>query len=144
MVRGLWTQRSGAGSRGEDGPNAPMVLGTKRRRQFSRARSSTLWRPRRTAEPQSGVYTFKINPGNGGEQTCDVDLPCQRHVRLAHGAQQGAVVHQPRDPVIYNQFSEKFVVQHVGVNKRASFGEKSWRDEFKGDRRFKGQRNKSM
>lgn len=45
MVRGLWIQRSGAGSRGDEGPNAPMVLGTKIRRQFSRARSNTLCSP---------------------------------------------------------------------------------------------------
>ena len=38
-------QRSGAGSRGDEGPKAPMVLGTKIRRQFSKARSRTLWRP---------------------------------------------------------------------------------------------------
>ncbi len=45
MVRGLWIQRSGAGSRGDEGPNAPMVLGTKIRKQFSRARSNTLCSP---------------------------------------------------------------------------------------------------
>ncbi len=45
MVRGLWIQRSGAGSRGDEGPNAPMVLGTNSRKQFSRARSNTLCRP---------------------------------------------------------------------------------------------------
>lgn len=41
-------QRSGAGSLGEEGPNAPMVLGTKRRREFSRARSKTLCNPEET------------------------------------------------------------------------------------------------
>lgn len=51
------------------------------------------------------------------QQTCDVDLARQSHVGLAHGTQQRAVVHQPSDAIIHNQFPEKFVVQHVGVNK---------------------------
>lgn len=38
-------QRSGAGSLGEEGPNAPMVLGTKRRMEFSRAKSKMLCNP---------------------------------------------------------------------------------------------------
>lgn len=55
--------------------------------------------------------------------TCDVDLACQSHVSLAHGTEQSAVVDQPSDTIIYNQFSEKFVVQHISVNKWA------WREK---------------
>lgn len=53
------------------------------------------------------------------QQTCDVDLACQSHVSLAHSAEQSAVVDQPSDTIIYNQFSEKFVVQHISVYKWA-------------------------
>lgn len=57
MVRGLWIQRSGAGSRGDDGPNAPMVLGTNSRKQFSKARSNTLCRPIGVGEGESEQAT---------------------------------------------------------------------------------------
>lgn len=53
------------------------------------------------------------------KQTCDVDLARQSHVGLADGAEQSAVVDQPCDAIVYYEFSEKFVVQHVSVHKRA-------------------------
>lgn len=53
------------------------------------------------------------------QRTCDVDLARQSHVGLAHGTQQRAVVHQPSDAIIHDQFLEKFVVQHVSVDKGA-------------------------
>lgn len=45
MVRGLCTQRSGVGFRGEVGPKAPMVLGTKSRSPCSAAMSRMLCSP---------------------------------------------------------------------------------------------------
>lgn len=53
------------------------------------------------------------------QQTCDVYLACQSHVSLAHSTKQSTVVDQPSDTIIYNQFSEKFVVQHIGIYKWA-------------------------
>lgn len=53
------------------------------------------------------------------QQTCDVDLACQSHISLAHSTKQSAVVDQPSDTIIYNQLSEKSVVQHISVNKWA-------------------------
>lgn len=52
-------------------------------------------------------------------QTCDVDLARQGNVGLADGAEQSAVVDQPCDAIVDDEFSEKFVVQHVGVHKWA-------------------------
>lgn len=52
------------------------------------------------------------------KQTCDVDLPCQSHICLAHSAEQSAVVDQPRDTVIYNQLADEVVVEHISINKR--------------------------
>lgn len=45
MVRGLCTHTSGVGSLGEDGPKAPIVLGTNTRRPCSVAMSNMLWKP---------------------------------------------------------------------------------------------------
>lgn len=46
MVFGRWTQKSGVASvRGDSGPKAPMVLGTKRRSLWRCATSKTLCRP---------------------------------------------------------------------------------------------------
>lgn len=53
------------------------------------------------------------------KQTCDVDLSCQSHISLTHSAKQSAVVDQPSDAIIYNKFSEVFVVQNISVYKRA-------------------------
>lgn len=59
-------QRSGAGSRGDEGPNAPMVLGTKSRKQFSRARSNTLCRPKERGVGE-GKRREDIRTGATGE-----------------------------------------------------------------------------
>lgn len=53
------------------------------------------------------------------KQTCDVDLSCQSHISLAHSTKQSAVVDQPSDAIVYNKFSEVFVVQNISVYKRA-------------------------
>lgn len=53
------------------------------------------------------------------KQTCDVDLARQGHVGFAHGAEQSAVVDQPCDAIVDDEFPEKFVVQHVSVHKWA-------------------------
>ncbi len=45
IVRGLCTQRSGVGFRGEVGPKAPIVLGTKSRSPCSAAMSRMLCSP---------------------------------------------------------------------------------------------------
>lgn len=52
-------------------------------------------------------------------QTCDVDLSGQSHISLTHSAEQSAIVDQPSDTVINNQFSEVSVVQYVSIHKWA-------------------------
>lgn len=53
------------------------------------------------------------------KQTCDVDLSCQSHISLTHSTKQSAVVDQPSDAIVYNKFSEVFVVQNISVYKWA-------------------------
>lgn len=53
------------------------------------------------------------------KQTCDIDLSCQSHISLTHSTKQSAVVDQPSDAIVYNKFSEVFVVQNISVYKRA-------------------------
>lgn len=67
----------------------------------------------------------KVSHVNGVciKPTCDVDLASQSHICLTHSTKQSAVVYQPSDSIIDYQFTEKFVVQHVSVNKWALWGE---------------------
>lgn len=51
------------------------------------------------------------------KQTCDVNLACQSHISLSNSTEQSAVVDQPGDTIIYNKFSEVFVVQNISVYK---------------------------
>lgn len=82
------------------------------------------------------------------KQTCDVDLARQSHICLTHSAKQGAVVYQPSDPIIYNQFPEKFVVQYISVNKWAYWEKRGkQRDPFEGQQNFKqmgGKKDKKL
>lgn len=65
------------------------------------------------SNPKVTVTTWVV------KQTCDVDLARQGHIGLADGAEQSAVVDQPCDAIVDDEFSEKFVVQHVSVHKWA-------------------------
>lgn len=58
MVRGLCTHSSGVGSLGEDGPKAPIVLGTNTRRPCSVAMSNMLWRPTKRKRLCISVYVL--------------------------------------------------------------------------------------
>lgn len=51
------------------------------------------------------------------KQTRDVDFACQSNISLANSTKQSTVVDQPSDTIIYNQFSEVSVVQHISVYK---------------------------
>lgn len=50
--------------------------------------------------------------------TCDVDGSRQGDVGFPDGAEQRAVVEQPRDPVVHHDLAQVLVVQDVRVDKR--------------------------
>lgn len=120
MVRGLCTHRSGVGFLGEVGPNAPMVLGTKRRRPCSAAMSRMLWSP--AGERRASAFALLARAASAGPDsglTGDVDRARQGHVGFSDGAEEGAVVHQPGDAIIHHDLPEVLVVQDVCIYERS-------------------------
>lgn len=136
MVRGLCTQRSGVGLRGEVGPKAPMVLGTNRRKPCSAAMSRMLWSPEGRAKGGPYDYNVRASAHRRGERfftrdrfeppranqrvlTGDVDGAREGDVSLSNGAEQGAVVNQPGDAVVHHDLPQVLVVQDVRVDEGA-------------------------
>lgn len=103
--RSCWGQRA-AGSSLEPSPARYEGLDGQQNTQRG---SLNIIIPKKTVQV-NGVYI---------QQTRDVDLACQSHISFAHSTEQSAVVDHPSDAVVYNQFSQIFVVQHISVYKWA-------------------------
>lgn len=129
-MRGLCTHRSGVGLRGDVGPKAPMVLGTKRRKPCSAAMSRMLWSPEKQTAKRSASAPWKTRASSyifmptwdrlvTNSLTGDVNRACQGHVSLSNSTEEGAVVNQPSDAVVHHNFPQVLVVQDVWVDEGA-------------------------